>query len=60
MVNEEDAPARRYLLRRLKALQFFHNGALKKASKEERQAGRFELFLDLLCKSKIAAHIKIF
>ena len=42
-------PARRYLFRRPKALQCFHNGELRKASDEERQAGRFELFLDLLC-----------
>ena len=32
-----------------RALQWFHNGRLYKASEEERQAGRFELFLDLLC-----------
>lgn len=41
----------RYLIKRPKALQWFHNGQLHKASDEERQAGRFELFLDLLCRS---------
>jgi len=40
---------RRFLLRRPKALQYFHGGELRKASEGERQAGRFELFLDLLC-----------
>lgn len=40
----------RYLVKRPKALQWFNNGRLEKASDEERQAGRFELFLDLLCK----------
>lgn len=49
-VNMEPAGSRRYLLRRPKALQYFHNGELRKASEGERQAGRFELFLDLLCK----------
>jgi low temperature requirement protein LtrA len=37
-----------YLIKRPKALQWFHDGQLYKASDEERQAGRFELFLDLL------------
>lgn len=41
-----------YLVKRPKALQWFHNGRLCKESEEERQAGRFELFLDLLCKTK--------
>jgi hypothetical protein len=49
-MSTETSVTRRYLVRRPKALQFFHNGHLKKASDEERQAGRFELFLDLLCK----------
>lgn len=40
-----------YVVKRPKALQWFHNGRLFKESEEERQAGRFELFLDLLCKS---------
>lgn len=40
----------RYLVKRPKALQWFYNGQLQKESEEERQAGRFELFLDLLCK----------
>lgn len=38
------------MIKRPKALQWFHNGRLVKESEEERQAGRFELFLDLLCK----------
>lgn len=46
---QENVVASRHLIRRPKALQWFHNGELKKASDEERQAGRFELFLDLLC-----------
>lgn len=37
------------MIKRPKALQWFHNGRLVKESEEERQAGRFELFLDLLC-----------
>ena len=37
-----------YLIKRPKALQWFHNGELHKAFEEGRQAGRFELFLDLL------------
>ncbi|OCK84572.1 hypothetical protein K432DRAFT_344825 [Lepidopterella palustris CBS 459.81] len=41
-------PANRYLIRQPKALQYFHNGELVRASEGERQAGRFELFLDLL------------
>ncbi|KAJ5100553.1 hypothetical protein N7456_006605 [Penicillium angulare] len=38
----------RYLLRQPRALQWFENGRLVKRNEEERQAGRFELFLDLL------------
>ncbi|KAI9147836.1 hypothetical protein HJFPF1_12870 [Paramyrothecium foliicola] len=38
----------RYLVKRPKALQWFHHDRLCKDSDEERQAGRFELFLDLL------------
>ncbi|KAJ6021181.1 hypothetical protein N7540_006685 [Penicillium herquei] len=38
----------RYLLRQPRALQWFENGRLVKRHDEERQAGRFELFLDLL------------
>ncbi|KAH7026604.1 bacterial low temperature requirement A protein-domain-containing protein [Microdochium trichocladiopsis] len=45
---QEQARPSRYLVKRPKALQWFHNGRLYKASDEERQAGRFELFLDLL------------
>jgi hypothetical protein len=47
--SENAALGHRYLLRRPKALQYFDaEGKLSKASDEERQAGRFELFLDLL------------
>lgn len=38
------------MFKRPKALQWFRDGRLEKASDEERQAGRFELFLDLLCR----------
>ena len=48
---QANAKPARYLIKRPKALQWFHNGRLQKASEEERQAGRFELFLDLLCKT---------
>lgn len=46
---QEGAKAQRYIIKRPKALQWFYNGRLYKESDEERQAGRFELFLDLLC-----------
>jgi hypothetical protein len=49
--------ASRYLIKRPKALQWFHNGVLHKESHDERQAGRFELFLDLLCESKYVTHL---
>ncbi|KID64660.1 LtrA, partial [Metarhizium hybridum] len=45
---QEGAKAQRYIIKRPKALQWFYNGRLYKESDEERQAGRFELFLDLL------------
>ncbi|ETN38010.1 uncharacterized protein HMPREF1541_07633 [Cyphellophora europaea CBS 101466] len=45
---QESARPQRYLVKRPKALQWFHNGELHKAGEEERAAGRFELFLDLL------------
>lgn len=45
---EEEPRERRYLIQRPKALQYFHNGQLKKAAEKERVAGRFELFFDLL------------
>ncbi|QUC22817.1 uncharacterized protein UV8b_07058 [Ustilaginoidea virens] len=45
---QQRARPSRYVIKRPKALQWFHNGRLYKASDEERQAGRFELFLDLL------------
>ncbi|KAJ5813781.1 uncharacterized protein N7503_000531 [Penicillium pulvis] len=38
----------RYLIRQPRALQWFENGRLVKRRDEERQSGRFELFLDLL------------
>lgn len=46
---QEGAKGGRYLVKRPKALQWFCDGELQKDSDEERQAGRFELFLDLLC-----------
>ena len=46
---EEEPKERRYLIRRPKALQYFHNGQYKKAAEKERVAGQFELFYDLLC-----------
>lgn len=46
---ESEPKERRFLIRRPKALQYFHNGQLKKAAEKERVAGRFELFFDLLC-----------
>ncbi|KAL7926146.1 bacterial low temperature requirement A domain-containing protein [Trichoderma austrokoningii] len=45
---QENTTGERYMIKRPKALQWFHNGRLVKESDEERQAGRFELFLDLL------------
>lgn len=45
---EEEPKERRYLVQRPRALQYFHNGQLKKAAEKERVAGRFELFFDLL------------
>ncbi|KAL2208657.1 hypothetical protein CC79DRAFT_1331806 [Sarocladium strictum] len=45
---QKNAKASCYLVKRPKALQWFHNGRLCKESEDERQAGRFELFLDLL------------
>lgn len=46
---QEGVKPSRYVIKRPKALQWFYNGQLYKESDEERQAGRFELFLDLLC-----------
>ena len=46
---ETEQKERRYLIRRPKALQYFHRGQLKKAAEKERVAGQFELFFDLLC-----------
>ncbi|KAJ4159957.1 uncharacterized protein LMH87_007892 [Akanthomyces muscarius] len=45
---QEGAKGERYIIKRPKALQWFCDGELQKDSDEERQAGRFELFLDLL------------
>ncbi|KHN98376.1 LtrA [Metarhizium album ARSEF 1941] len=45
---QESAKPQRYVVKRPKALQWFYNGQVYKESHEERQAGRFELFLDLL------------
>ncbi|KAL6864003.1 hypothetical protein J3F83DRAFT_744249 [Trichoderma novae-zelandiae] len=45
---QENATGERYVIKRPRALQWFHHGRLVKQSDEERQAGRFELFLDLL------------
>ncbi|KAL1868226.1 hypothetical protein VTK73DRAFT_3788 [Phialemonium thermophilum] len=43
-----------YLIRRPKALQWFYNGRLYKVNEGERQASRFELFLDLLYVAMVA------
>ncbi|KAF7542906.1 hypothetical protein G7046_g10093 [Stylonectria norvegica] len=45
---QENAKPSCYLVKRPKALQWFHHDRLCKEGDEERQAGRFELFLDLL------------
>ncbi|KAM4065746.1 bacterial low temperature requirement A protein (LtrA) domain-containing protein [Hirsutella rhossiliensis] len=45
---QQGSKGSRYVVKRPKALQWFYDGRLYKASDEERQAGRFELFLDLL------------
>lgn len=49
--NEQQGrnPRAQYVIKCPRALQWFENGRLYKAGLEERQAGRFELFLDLLC-----------
>ncbi|KAJ5376573.1 hypothetical protein N7509_013459 [Penicillium cosmopolitanum] len=49
-IDEHDLKAQnpRFLLRQPRALQWFEHGRLVKRHDEERQAGRFELFLDLL------------
>jgi hypothetical protein len=39
-----------FLVKKPRALQWYYKGELQKEKEEERQAGRFELFLDLLCK----------
>ncbi|KAF2092439.1 hypothetical protein NA57DRAFT_50195 [Rhizodiscina lignyota] len=52
--SEAAALGHRYLIKRPKVLQYFYGGQLKKANDEERQAGRFELFLDLLYVALVA------
>lgn len=47
---QEHARADCFLVKKPRALQWFYKGELQKEKEEERQAGRFELFLDLLCK----------
>ncbi|KAK5946142.1 hypothetical protein PMZ80_000282 [Knufia obscura] len=51
---QESTKGARYLIKRPKALQWYHHGRLVKDSEEERQAGRFELFLDLLYVALVA------
>lgn len=52
---QESAVASKYLIKRPKALQWYEDGRLvKEGSGEERQAGRFELFLDLLYVALVA------
>ena len=41
-----------YLVKCPKALQWFEDGRLHKVSTDDRQAGRFELLLDLLCECR--------
>ncbi|KAF4448864.1 hypothetical protein F53441_7800 [Fusarium austroafricanum] len=45
---QEHAKADCFLVKKPRALQWFYKGQLIKEKEEERQAGRFELFLDLL------------
>jgi len=52
--EEKSTAGPRYLIKRPKALQWYRNGKLEKESDEERQAGRFELFLDLLYVALVA------
>jgi hypothetical protein len=49
---QKDVIPSRYLIRQPKALQYYYHGELRKESEGERAAGRFELFLDLLCQFK--------
>lgn len=46
---QENAKPACYVVKKPRALQWFYKDQLYKESEEERQAGRFELFLDLLC-----------
>lgn len=50
VLRRQASEPQRYLIRRPKALQYFHDGEVKREHEGERQAGRFELFLDLLYK----------
>jgi hypothetical protein len=52
---QKDVVPSRYLIKRPKALQYYYNGELQKESEGERAAGRFELFLDLLCMFMVAS-----
>ncbi|KAF4986385.1 hypothetical protein FGRMN_10855 [Fusarium graminum] len=45
---QEHTKADCFLVKKPRALQWFYKGQLQKEKDEERQAGRFELFLDLL------------
>ncbi|RBR05756.1 hypothetical protein FVER53590_09493 [Fusarium verticillioides] len=45
---QEHSRADCFLVKKPRALQWFYKGQLVKEKEEERQAGRFELFLDLL------------
>ncbi|KAJ5092442.1 hypothetical protein NUU61_007312 [Penicillium alfredii] len=47
-MGEEQKSEHRFLFRQPRALQWFEGGRLMKRQEGERQAGRFELFLDLL------------
>ncbi|KAI5457971.1 bacterial low temperature requirement A protein-domain-containing protein [Mariannaea sp. PMI_226] len=51
---QEHAKAACYVVKKPRALQWFYKGQLYKESEEERQAGRFELFLDLLYVAMVA------
>lgn len=51
---QQSTKGTRYLIKRPKALQWFNGDRIEKESDEERQAGRFELFLDLLYVALVA------
>jgi hypothetical protein len=52
---QKDTIPSRHLIKRPKALQYYYNEELRKESEGERAAGRFELFLDLLCVFMVAS-----